>query len=127
MVMVVTVTLLTATLSALTGAFTQNARSEAVGRRVSRALVLADISEKEAADIMGLTRQRLNEALHGKSPLSIHRLAELPERFHEEYDRLGVESRGGVVVSPRLLEMLQGVPCVVLKAQINPFSAKVAS
>lgn len=90
----------------LTAVFVVSARGRRTADRLSRALDIAGISRKEAAITMRITEQRLSEALYGKSPLSVFRLADLPDAFHEAYDALGVESRGGVVVMERRMALL---------------------
>jgi hypothetical protein len=106
MVMLFTVILLTT--------FLMTPRADALRVRVVKALDLAGISRKEAAITMKLTEQRLSEALNGKSPLSVFRLADLPDAFWDAFDALGVEERGGVVISSRLAQLVRGLDQLVM-------------
>ncbi len=109
-------------------AFALSVRGDALRRRVVAALDKAGISHKEAAIAMHLTEQRLSEALNGRSPLSVFRLADLPDAFWDAFDALGVEDRGGIVVlTPELAQLLRGVNQLVMaKARLRPgLKAKV--
>lgn len=110
--MVFTVMTLTAVAFALTP------RADALRRRVVRALDVSGISRKEAAITMRLTEQRLSEALNGKSPLSVFRLADLPDAFWEAFDALDVEERGGVVISSKVARLVRGLDHYVM-AQLD--------
>lgn len=110
-----------ATVMALTTLFVLTPRADALRRRVVLALDRAGISRKSAAITMRLTEQRLSEALNGKSPLSVFRLADLPDEFWEAFDALDVEERGGVVlVSTQLARLVRGVDQLVMaKASLD--------
>lgn len=95
--------------------FVLTPRADALRRRVVLALDRAGISRKDAAITMRLTEQRLSEALNGKSPLSVFRLADLPDVFWDAFDALNVEERGGVVVvSTHLARLVRGVDQLVM-------------
>lgn len=100
---------------ALATVFVLTARADALRSRVCLALDRAGISRKDAAITMRLTEQRLSEALNGKSPLSVFRLADLPDAFWDAFDALNVEQRGGVVVvSAELARLVRGVDALVM-------------
>lgn len=109
------------TVLALTAVFVLTPRADALRRRVVLALDRAGISQKDAAITMKLTEQRLSEALNGKSPLSVFRLADLPDAFWDAFDALNVEERGGVVVvSPHLARLVRGVDQLVMASASLP-------
>lgn len=94
-------------------------RADALRHRVVRALDAAGISHKAAAITMRLTEQRLSDALNGRVPLSVFRLADLPDAFWDAFDALGVEERGGVViVSTKLARLVRGVELLMVKAEL---------
>ena len=112
------------TVIVLTTVFVLTARAEALRLRVVKALAAAGISRKTAAITMRLTEQRLSEALNGKSPLSVFRLADLPDAFWDAFDALGVEERGGVlVVSTKLARLVRGVDQLVMARADLPAAA----
>lgn len=103
------------TVIAVTAVFMLTPRAEVLRARVVKSLAASGISRKSAAITMRLTEQRLSEALNGKSPLSVFRLADLPDAFWEAFDALGVEERGGVVVvSAKLARLVRGVDQLVM-------------
>jgi hypothetical protein len=103
------------TVSVFLTTFTMTARADALRVRVVAALDKSGISRKEAAITMRLTEQRLSEALNGKSPLSVFRLADLPDTFWDAFDALDIEGRGGVVVlSPKLARLVRGLDQLVM-------------
>lgn len=93
-----------------------DAKSVACGRRFKRALDAVGISEKEAADILGVTRQRFNAFLHGYSALDVRRLEAMPDDFKNAYDELSLRERGGFAISPRMVEMCGGIQVVVMES-----------
>lgn len=105
---------ITFTVIAFTTAFALSSRGEVLRLRVAKALDRAGISRKDAAISMRLTEQRLSEALNGKSPLSVFRLAELPDEFWDAFDTAGIEDRGGVVISSKLARLVRGVDQLVM-------------
>lgn len=103
--------------------FTLTPRADALRRRVVRALDASGISHKDAAITMRLTEPRLSEALNGRSPLSVFRLADLPDAFWDAFDAIGVEERGGVVVvSTQLARLVRGVDQLVMAKAELPVS-----
>jgi hypothetical protein len=68
---------------------------------------------------MELTPQRLSEALKGNSPLSIYRVAELPDEFHDTLDDMSIASRGGLVLrDARLARLLDDREVVMAKSSL---------
>lgn len=102
-------------------AFEMTPRSHALRQRVVLALSRAGISHKEAAIYMRLTPQRLSEALNGTSPLSVWRLADLPDAFWNAFTELDAESRDGVVLmAPQLKRLLCGIDQLVAASCDTP-------
>jgi hypothetical protein len=100
----------------LTTAALFSGRGEAMLDRIQIALDRWG-SRKSAAITMRLTPQRLSEALRGHSPLSVFRLAELPDEFHDELDALSVASRGGIVLKDaRLIRIVDGLEAAMAKS-----------
>jgi len=96
-------------------AFQSTAKGDGLRRRVTLALSKAGISQKQAALIMGLTESRLSEALNGRSPLSVWRLAELPDDFWDAFMSLEAEARDGLLVSaPQLARLLRNLDQLVM-------------
>lgn len=108
------------TVMALTAVFVLTPRGESMRARIEMALDKSGISRKSAAITMRLTEPRLSEALNGKSPLSVFRLADLPDAFWAAFDALDVEERGGVVIhAPKLAQLVRGIDqLVIAKAEL---------
>jgi hypothetical protein len=88
----------------------QSQRAAAYRRRVAAALDRAGIKHGAAARDIGVSEKHFSDFLRGLRPMSAHRLADLPDEFHHEFDRLGVEARGGLVVmAPHLMRLVEGV------------------
>lgn len=108
----------------LSSVITLSARGERLRRRVVLALERSGISRKEAAITMRLTEQRLSEALNGRSPLSVFRLADLPDEFWDAFDEIGVDERGrGVVVPAVVAKLVRSVGDLVATA--DPFTRQL--
>lgn len=113
------------TVIAFTALFVLTPRADALRARVVRALDAAGISRKDAAITMQLTEQRLSEALNGRSPLSVFRLADLPDAFWDAFDAIDIEDRGGVViVSSKLARLVRGVDQLVMARAEMPVQQK---
>lgn len=106
---------ITFTVMCLTTAVLMTPRSDALRKRVVLALARAGISHKEAAIRMRLTESRLSEALNGRSPLSVWRLADLPDDFWIAFTELEAEARDGVaLMAPQLARLVRGVDRLVM-------------
>lgn len=81
-----------------------------IGEQVRLALRRAGIAVKEAAFILSVSEPRLYAFFRNESPMDVRRLTKLPLEFHEEFDALRVQSRGGMVINDariaRLLDYL---------------------
>ncbi len=73
-------------------------RSRALTRIVRSALAAAHIPEKAAGDEMGLDRGEWSRQLNDQSPMSLSRLALLPDEFWRWFHLLDGDARGLVVL-----------------------------
>jgi hypothetical protein len=94
-------------------------RGEALRLRLVDALD-AHLLRKQAAITMRLSEQRTSEALAGRSPLCIYRVAELSDPVWDAFAESWVESRGGIVVrDARIARLLNDVEIVMARAEMR--------
>lgn len=77
-----------------------------IGEQFALAIERAGLTMKEAAFLMRVSLPRLYAFKRGESPMDIRRFESLPVTFHDEWNRLRVESRGGVVLTDARLAKL---------------------
>lgn len=81
-----------------------------VGEQVHLALRRAGIAVKEAAYLLQVSEPRLYAFFRNESPMDIRRLDKLPPTFHDEFDAMRVQARGGTVLNDARIARL--VDCV---------------